>query len=316
MPYQKHLHKIIIGILLLVSALAVCQLRATAKETASEPSSNSIAKGDKSAIQPDGYVGSQTCKSCHEEQFNKLQTGKHRRIQFLPSSEAGTDGQCESCHGPGQAHVEGGGDKSKIFRFGATAGSTAADQKCLTCHQNNQDHQAFSRSVHSRNGVGCTACHSVHHASEDRFQLVQKQPGLCFSCHSDTRADFEKPSHHRVNEGLVNCSDCHNVHGSNLDKQLRTSSARDAVCLNCHAEKRGPFVFEHEVIKAEGCSACHTPHGSSNPRLLIRARVNSLCLECHTDIPQGPHPQNTRSQACTLCHSQIHGSNSSNVLFK
>ena len=150
--------------------------------------------------------------------------------------------------------------------------------------------------------------------------LTQKDPGLCYSCHATEKAAFMKPFHHRVNEGLVKCTDCHSAHGGTTDHQLRTTAAQDAVCFKCHSEKRGPFLFEHAPVKIEGCSACHTPHGSSNPRLLTRARVNSLCITCHsalaTGMSSGNHQQNTARQSCIACHSQIHGSNANNRFFK
>ena len=52
-------------------------------------------------------------------------------------------------------------------------------------------------------------------------------------------------------------------------------------CLKCHVDKRGPFVFEHAVVRVEGCDACHVPHGSTNAKLLRRPVVFTLCLECH-----------------------------------
>jgi DmsE family decaheme c-type cytochrome len=95
------------------------------------------------------------------------------------------------------------------------------------------------------------------------------------------------------------------------------------VCFKCHTDKAGPFVYEHPVVKEEGCVACHTPHGSSNPRLLKRSQVNLMCLECHSfnvdaGAPSTPtfHNQAQKYQSCTLCHVAIHGSNSSFVFFK
>jgi DmsE family decaheme c-type cytochrome len=139
----------------------------------------------------------------------------------------------------------------------------------------------------------------------------------------EVKPDFSKPFHHRVNENLVRCTDCHNVHGGYLTKQLRATAAQDAVCFKCHVDKAGPFVFEHEPVKTEGCVACHTPHGSSNPRLLKRSQINLLCLECHTLTVDSPvpglpsfHNQAQKYQACTLCHMAPHGSNFSSVFFK
>jgi DmsE family decaheme c-type cytochrome len=126
-----------------------------------------------------------------------------------------------------------------------------------------------------------------------------------------------------VNEGLMSCSNCHNPHGGFLTRQLRSTSAQDQVCFGCHTDKAGPFVFEHAPVKTEGCVVCHTPHGSSNPRLLKRSQVNVLCLECHTltvdsTAPGIPsfHNQAQKYQACTMCHVAIHGSNSDRVFFK
>jgi DmsE family decaheme c-type cytochrome len=125
-----------------------------------------------------------------------------------------------------------------------------------------------------------------------------------------------------VNEGLVQCTDCHNPHGTVAAKQVRTSAAQDTVCFTCHADKRGPFVFEHEPVKVEGCESCHTPHGSPNTHLLKISNVNLLCLSCHTtsfaNAPGAPsfHNQAAQYQACTLCHVQVHGSNVDHTLFK
>jgi DmsE family decaheme c-type cytochrome len=125
-----------------------------------------------------------------------------------------------------------------------------------------------------------------------------------------------------VEEGLMTCSDCHDPHGTFEEKNLRSSSQQDAVCTKCHSETAGPFVYEHDVVKTEGCTACHFPHGSPNPRLLNRANVNTLCMQCHSPSPNfttAPiptfHNQAVQYQACTICHTSIHGSNTSSIFF-
>ncbi|HEU4386206.1 MAG TPA: hypothetical protein VFV34_00315, partial [Blastocatellia bacterium] len=62
------------------------------------------------------YVGAETCKSCHEEQFVRFSKTKHSRLNEVAGWKDRSQG-CESCHGPGKAHVEGGGDKTKIRTF-------------------------------------------------------------------------------------------------------------------------------------------------------------------------------------------------------
>ena len=259
------------------------------------------------------YVGSETCKGCHEDQFKSIDGSPHYRTNLAKIRGEEVHG-CESCHGPGAAHVEGGGDKSKIFTFKGRK-PEAITKRCMTCHEANPEQREFMRSTHNENGVTCTSCHSVHHSKLEHL-LVQKQTPLCFSCHAEQKADFQKPFHHRVEEGLIQCDDCHNPHGTLAARQLRSTPDQDAVCFKCHSDKRGPFVFEHEPVKVEGCTSCHFPHGSTNPRMLTSARTNSLCLQCHAATSAIGHTQNTRIQQCIDCHSNIHGSNLSNVFFK
>jgi DmsE family decaheme c-type cytochrome len=271
------------------------------------------------------YVGSDTCKTCHEELYNSWEKTPHWKTTLNKSGGAAKRG-CEGCHGPGAEHVAGGGDATKIYTFkNASAGEI--NERCMTCHAGGAEHMNAINSVHTQNDVSCISCHSPHHAESKEFLLTKSQPELCYSCHAQQKAQFQMPFHHRVNEGLVQCSDCHNPHGTVGPKQVRTSATQDAVCFGCHTDKQGPYVFEHAPVKVEGCSSCHTPHGSANPRLLRVSNVNLLCLQCHTNSAPGAktgkapgapsfHSQETFFKSCTLCHNQIHGSNFDATFFK
>jgi DmsE family decaheme c-type cytochrome len=253
------------------------------------------------------YAGSDVCMTCHEDVYKK---------QFADTPHFQTtkkDGQgCESCHGPGAEHVAGGGDKTKIVRF-ADLSRSESSKRCLECHGEAHAQRHFGSSAHSGNDVGCLDCHSPHHAKEERSLLVKAEPDLCYGCHASARADFARPFRHRVNEGLIQCSDCHDVHGTAQLRQVRATPGGDAVCYKCHADKQGPFIYEHMPVKTEGCTSCHTPHGSTNPRFLRVSQVNLLCLQCHSAPALGPsgpeHNQSQKYQACTMCHQAIHGSN-------
>jgi DmsE family decaheme c-type cytochrome len=269
---------------------------------------------------PSLYAGTDTCRGCHDDIAKTYDHGPHWKTML---NHRGVQYQgCEACHGPGKAHAEAGGDITKIIRF-KTLSREQSSKRCLSCHEFGEEHANFLRSEHLKNNVGCIDCHSAHHPKIERALLTMAQPMLCYSCHMEIKPQFSKPVHHRVNEGLMACSNCHNPHGGFLTRQLRSTAAQDQVCFGCHTDKAGPFVFEHAPVKTEGCVVCHTPHGSSNPRLLKRSQVNLLCLECHTltvdsAAPAIPsfHNQTTKYQACTMCHVAIHGSNSDRDFFK
>ncbi|HUO33734.1 MAG TPA: DmsE family decaheme c-type cytochrome [Candidatus Acidoferrum sp.] len=267
------------------------------------------------------YMGSEVCKSCHTDIYNNWEKSPHWKTTLNTKEGPGHQG-CESCHGPGSEHVAGGGDVTKIFTFQSVS-VKEINSRCLTCHAGGTEHMNAINSIHSQNGVSCISCHSPHHAETKEFLLVKAQPELCYTCHLSQKAQFEMPFHHRVNEGLIQCSDCHNVHGTAGPKQVRFGPNQDQVCFKCHTEKQGPFVYEHEPVKVDGCESCHLTHGSPNPHMLKVSNVNLLCLQCHTassfsGAPGTPsfHNQNTFFQACTLCHSQIHGSNFDPTFFK
>ena len=267
------------------------------------------------------YVGAETCKLCHVPESEGLHANPHWKMELEGKKDTTGAATCEDCHGPGKAHVESGGDKTKLFQF-SIAPAKESDKRCLTCHQLDGHHDNFLRSAHSEGQVGCLGCHSIHATKTPTGLLKAATPTLCYTCHTDIRGQFSRPMHHRVNEGLLKCTDCHNPHGATLDKLLRTASTGDAICTKCHTEKMGPFTFEHPPVKIEGCVACHTPHGSQNPRLLNRSNVNTICLQCHTDstftAPAAPsfHNQAVQYQACTVCHTSIHGSNFNPFFFK
>ena len=255
---------------------------------------------------PAKYVGSETCANCHDEEAKKFEANPHTKLALAHSGKGVT---CESCHGPGKAHSEDG-DAAKIFNP-AKATPKQADTMCLNCHAG--QHANFDRSAHAKANVGCATCHSVHASANQEQLLKVDQPKLCFQCHTDVKPAFDMPFHHKVNEGLVKCSDCHDTHGTMGKTNLRSTADQNAICVRCHTETRGPFVFEHAAVKTEGCVGCHTPHGSQNPRLLNMPNVNTLCNQCHSPVAGNTvHGMGSGSQEltpCISCHTFIHGSN-------
>lgn len=293
---------------------------------------------------PDDYVGSESCKACHEEQFKSFADTKHAKLSQVASWKDKVQG-CESCHGAGKAHLEDATDPSKIISF-KNKTSKQVSETCLTCHAGKEDHNKFRRSDHWRNNVGCTDCHTAHgpdsHATQigsatfaginsnnkpgtgTLAMLKVSEPQLCLKCHNEMKAQFSQPFHHKVLEGQMKCSDCHNAHGEFELKNARLAVGADVPCMKCHKDKQGPFVYEHLPLTVEGCTACHNTHGSANPKMLKRNQVRQLCLECHSSIfddlaPNAPsfHNQaNARFVNCTVCHVKIHGSQTHPFFFR
>ncbi len=267
---------------LMVVFLAGCATAATATgrgQAGSPPPQASAALSGATAGQ---YADTDVCKTCHQDIWEKHFAGTPHSA-LLKGDQHG----CQSCHGPGQAHVDGGGDVTKIIRFETLSPAQTA-VICLGCHQASLETQNFSKSEHLANGVSCTTCHSPHKSSDVNFMLVKPQTELCFGCHAAQKAQFARPYRHRVEVGLIQCSDCHNPHGTERGGQVRSAAGQFAVCTKCHTDTMGPFVFEHAPVKTdEGCLSCHTPHGSTNPRLLQVNNVNFLCLRCHTPNMNG-----------------------------
>jgi len=270
------------------------------------------APGDKPAsaqvkdTAPADYVGSETCATCHDEVAKGFATNPHTKMALMHGKNGVT---CENCHGAGKGHVDGGGDITKIFDP-AKASPKEVDASCQGCHAGT--HPNFDRSPHAKGGVSCIGCHNIHNSKVEPL-LKAAQPALCFQCHNDVKPAFDMPFHHKVNEGLVSCNDCHDVHGTFGNNNIKSTADQNAICTKCHMENRGPFVYEHVPVKAEGCMSCHTPHGSQNARLLNMPTINTLCNQCHSPVAAGTvHGMGAGSstiQPCIDCHTMIHGSN-------
>ncbi len=339
------------GRILLVTfaAYLICTLNlglAQKQPSANEPSS--VSWKVEAPGNPADYVGAERCRSCHKAEFTEFEKTPHASLT-VPGKDYLSG--CEVCHGPGKAHSDAvqaaHGDDAKVaaalkqypvFAFHASPKENV--ERCMGCHVTSRDQQLFAHSEHALRGVSCNDCHATHlvEAAENPLRvglsfaqakffttpklpeenrwlhnslLKKSQPDLCFSCHGAVQSQFSLPTHHRVPEGLMKCTDCHSPHGSANRVMLRQTNWE--ACVKCHVEKRGPFVFEHPAVKVEGCVACHSPHGSVNRVMLLRREGRFLCLQCHVDpfaanVPHGRLSFVTRGE-CVRCHVTIHGSN-------
>lgn len=281
----------------------------------------------------DKYAGSQACQLCHEDIYRNLMKTPHGDVEH--GGLAGPKGDwkehaCEACHGPGNAHANS--MNANEIRNPRKIATSQVDETCLGCHLNQETHSGRLVSSHAKQGISCVSCHSVHGAGGQAL-VVRNSAGInqqCASCHLNVWASFQNPYGHKLKENSMNCTDCHNPHGSSRRPMGQTFAAGEPTCFGCHADKRGPFTFEHAPVRQEGCSACHVPHGSANPRLLAQHEVRLVCLECHANLPgvaakttaAGVVPpalhdlRSPRFQNCTMCHQKIHGSYTDGFLIR
>jgi DmsE family decaheme c-type cytochrome len=262
-----------------------------------------------------GAVAPGVCLRCH---------GGMRALQEIagPHQIGGPNGfNCTTCHDP----------------HGQIRESSRKDL-CLSCH-NGAPTMAWHSSIHANNGVCCTDCHNPHPRSKvlnelvnmDHYQVKRpkrlamsvQEPEACYKCHAKIYGLNAMPYHHPIKEGKMVCSDCHDPHGQYLDN-LREETV-NMVCYRCHAEKQGPFAFEHPPV-TERCTICHEPHGTV-AKDLLRKPVTFLCMQCHAGHATNTHgnpaadtTQSTRINAqrafftdCTHCHAQVHGSDHATV---
>ena len=233
--------------------------------------------------------GDAICTVCHDQNSGNVLAIGQRRHGVKGDARTPT---CTTCHGPSEEHRQAPTEKhpDKVYKGHNKSQGQTLNGSCLGCHESGKrTHWQGSR--HESSGLTCSNCHTVH-AAVDAVQVKASQPDVCFNCHKTQRSEAQRISHHPVLEGKVACSDCHNPHGSAAPKNLAKNSVNET-CFQCHAEKRGPFLWEHASV-TDDCMNCHTPHGSTNQGLL-RAKMPWLCQECHGD--GAPHPGNVYSGA-------------------
>jgi predicted CXXCH cytochrome family protein len=211
------------------------------------------------------------------------------------------------------------------------AGATfEGSDSCTQCHENQAG--SFASATHSwiqgsgphAVDVGCESCHgpgSIHIESGGAYGTIVnpgRSPETCFQCHVDKLAEFRLPNRHPVLEGQIGCVDCHSPHeGSMIAGGDISLVSQNDTCLQCHNAQRGPYVFEHEALR-DGCTTCHSPHGSVNAKMLV-ARNSNLCLQCHSQhqttadqimIGTQNHTGRVAQGTCwsSGCHEAVHGS--------
>ncbi|MGQ0761321.1 MAG: DmsE family decaheme c-type cytochrome [Acidobacteriota bacterium] len=282
------------------------------------------------------------CQQCHRLIVQTFALDAHgKSAKFLKDTRAAS---CEGCHRNSEKHAETSTRNKMGEPADSPANPTAAEtnDSCLLCHSRDRSRFVWAGGQHDRSDMSCLSCHSVHHTKlvgtmaanfndktdAEIAELISTSlpehmltrpttEETCLGCHVEQRKALFQRSTHLFRTELrnmkVGCTSCHNPHGGEGGKMLQEFTVNN-VCYACHAEKRGPFLWDHPPVR-ENCLNCHSPHGSNNPKLLT-ARAHLVCQQCH--IHMLPRHSTTAGQAldiwsmnrgCMNCHGQVHGSN-------
>jgi DmsE family decaheme c-type cytochrome len=251
-----------------------------------------------SALSQSAAVASETCLDCHDGYDSRLARTAH---------QLGAKIACADCHTGAEQHVEGP-DAGNIGNP-AKDGASVSAATCGGCHQPHSEQGMLGFDPHWGQDISCASCHKVHGEFDDLLQ--DDQAGFCARCHPAAAQQFKKRSNHPVADGSVTCLSCHDFTGAG---QPDIGYGGNANCYGCHPQEASPYLFPHEAgssfsTEGAGCVACHSPHGSSNERLLNQPD-NRLCRQCHGVPPRHMVTHNGigNSFQCIECHSEVHGS--------
>lgn len=188
---------------------------------------------------PVNYAGAPACAECHAEQYAEKKEGYHRNVS------------CETCHGPGKAHIE---------NFTEVKPPAPRDRQfCPTCHAYNS---ARPRGFPQINPVThnplkpCITCHKPHDPKPPTV------PGECTACHAEIERTKVVSPH-----ALLECTTCHTVpeqHKVNPRAVRPTKPVAREFCGQCHGQDskvQGPPKVD---LAKHGekylCWQCHYPH--------------------------------------------------------
>ena len=242
----------------------------------------------------------ETCADCHEDLAKAFMLKPHA-----------VSNSCTDCHGDAEKHLEEGGGPT-IFAFKPTDIPKEKSNKCLSCHK--RSNSRYLASPHGKASMDCTTCHVMHSEKTKPSLLKTSATKNCAMCHEDVFSLFQLNERHRLQEGILSCTTCHNPHEPAIKERL--GGFKHESCLKCHTDKGGPYLYEHLSSRIEGCTACHEVHGTPNRHMLTHQSTSDLCFSCHAGAPSWHSRFDSTTTNCTVCHSTIHGSNLSKIFLK
>ncbi len=207
------------------------------------------------------------CGSCHTTGYSE--EGNQDGLPGMIGTWSEPGIQCESCHGPGRAHADAGGDKSLITV------DTSADL-CGSCHirgekdtipakggyiRHHEQYNEFLASPHA--ALDCVTCHDPH---DGVVQLRQSGADTtktsCTTCHS-AKADTQASA---VMKAMVSCTDCHMPR---ITKSAQGNAAAYQGDVRTHL-----FAIDSETM---------TQFDADGNLAITKVSLDFACKTCHRD---------------------------------
>ena len=235
-------------------------------------------------LQASGHAA-EFCENCHAVGAN----GNDGDGGWEPTSdERYHDVQCESCHGPGQAHAENPEAIQPIaaMSLGDLDGLANA-QSCAECHQGTHHPFAeeWAQSKHSEvvgfaaGREGCESCH--------RGQGRLEAWGV-----TSRYAERDSPDHM-----AITCAVCHDPHdGTNIGQLRRpvvTTSIENNLCASCHNRRTVPDPNSSHGLE---------PHAPETALLLGDAGWFPPGVDLNQGQIVGTHGSDANAALCATCH--------------
>ena len=127
----------------------------------------------------------------------------------------------------------------------------------------------------------------------------------CLTCHAQLKK--QKVVHSALDMG---CQSCHTGIDASRVPHKKTgtiprglSAEQPDLCYGCHDKAAFTRKNVHAAV-GMGCTECHNPHSSRNPKLLL-SEPPELCFSCHDQSAfskQVVHPP-VAAGMCLTCHS-------------
>jgi len=202
-----------------------------------------------------------TCGQCHTTGYSP--EGHQDGLEGIKGTWVAPGIQCERCHGPGKAHVEAGGDKTKIdidkkaslcgeCHIRGKVGEVPASKGFIKHHE-----QYNELMVSAKSKFKCVTCHDPHKTA--KFSIRKE----CSKCHAKQAKAYKVTTMAKVG---VDCKDCHMARAS-----------KSAVAMSRNEGDVRTHLFK---INLDPAAKQFTEDGkSSNPYIISQY----ACLNCHKD---------------------------------